>query len=61
MFPLIRHPPGTLLTLFQDVVRSRKDEPGEASIEELYVQLGRLKMETVWLKKRTYESLDWGE
>ena len=39
-------------TLFQDVGRPRKEEPEGVTIEELYAQIGRLKMELEWLKKK---------
>lgn len=39
-------------SLFQEVGRPRKEETDEVSVEELYAQIGRLKMELEWLKKK---------
>lgn len=40
-------------SLFQEVGRPRKEEKtDEVSVEELYAQIGRLKMELEWLKKK---------
>ena len=38
--------------LFTTVGRPRKGEPDEVSVDELYEQIGRLKMELEWLKKK---------
>jgi len=38
--------------LFGTVGRPRKGESDEVSVEELYEQIGRLKMELEWLKKK---------
>jgi putative transposase len=38
--------------LFGTVGRPRKGETDEVSIDELYEQIGRLKMELEWLKKK---------
>lgn len=38
--------------LFQEVGRPRKEETDGVSVEELYAQIGRLKMELEWLKKK---------
>ena len=43
-----------LLDLFEDGRRKRRDEQS-ASEEELYEQIGRLKMEVEWLKKKSAE------
>jgi putative transposase len=40
-------------TLFEDGRKRRKDE--EADAQELYEQIGRLKMELEWLKKKAAE------
>lgn len=39
--------------LFEDGRRRRDDDEKDASIEELYEQIGRLKMEVEWLKKKS--------
>jgi transposase-like protein len=39
-------------SLFETVGRPRKVESDEVSVEELYEQIGRLKMELEWLKKK---------
>jgi len=39
-------------SLFETVGRPRKEESDEVSVEELYEQIGRLKMELEWLKKK---------
>lgn len=41
--------------LFGTVGRPRKGESDEVSVEELYEQIGRLKMELEWLKKKVGE------
>ena len=38
--------------LFTTVGRPRKGESDEVSVDELYEQIGRLKMELEWLKKK---------
>ena len=38
--------------LFGTVGRPRKGETDEVSVDELYEQIGRLKMELEWLKKK---------
>ena len=38
--------------LFATAGRPRKGESDEASVSELYEQIGRLKMELEWLKKK---------
>ena len=38
--------------LFGTVGRPRKGETEEVSVDELYEQIGRLKMELEWLKKK---------
>jgi uncharacterized small protein (DUF1192 family) len=38
--------------LFQEAGRPRKEEPEGVSVEELSAQIGRLKMELEWLKKK---------
>jgi transposase-like protein len=38
--------------LFQEVGRPRKEESEGVSVEELSAQIGRLKMELEWLKKK---------
>lgn len=38
--------------LFADGRKQRRDEPG-ANEQELYEQIGRLKMEVEWLKKKS--------
>ena len=38
--------------LFGTIGRPRKGESDEVSVEELYEQIGRLKMELEWLKKK---------
>lgn len=38
--------------LFTTVGRPRKGEADEVSVDELYEQIGRLKMELEWLKKK---------
>lgn len=40
--------------LFEDR-RSRKRDEDEATLEQLYEQIGRLKMEVEWLKKKSAE------
>ena len=37
---------------FQAPGRPRKEESDEVSVDELYAQIGRLKMELDWLKKK---------
>jgi transposase-like protein len=39
-------------SLFCTVGRPRKGDSDEVSVEELYEQIGRLKMELEWLKKK---------
>lgn len=39
--------------LFEDGRRSKSRDPDEPSSEELYEQIGRLKMELEWLKKKS--------
>ena len=39
--------------LFEDGRRAKRED--EASLEELYEQIGRLKMEVDWLKKKSAE------
>ena len=41
--------------LFGTVGRPRKGASDEVSVEELYEQIGRLKMELEWLKKKVGE------
>ena len=41
--------------LFGTVGRPRKGDSDEVSVEELYEQIGRLKMELEWLKKKVGE------
>ncbi len=41
--------------LFGTVGRPRKGESDEVSVDELYEQIGRLKMELEWLKKKVGE------
>jgi putative transposase len=42
--------------LFGTVGRPRKGESDEVSVDELYEQIGRLKMELEWLKKKVGEA-----
>jgi transposase len=39
-------------SLFGTVGRPRKGDSDEVSVDELYEQIGRLKMELEWLKKK---------
>lgn len=41
--------------LFEDGRSKRPPDEGEATVTELYEQIGRLKMELEWLKKKSAE------
>lgn len=47
-----RHAVENLASLFQEVGRPRKEESDGVSVDELYAQIGRLKMELEWVKKK---------
>ena len=51
---IVKDPSGLESALFEDQ-RSKRDDPAAANEEELYEQIGRLKMEVEWLKKKAAE------